>query len=510
VKNYDLIIVGAGAAGLAAAIAFGRRCDGSVLLVEANPEPGKKILAAGNGRCNLSNTAAPGSERTKEFFDSLGVVLDTDEGGRVYPLSRRADAVRDALVRACERLGCAFMLRSRAVAIERGDDDDFVITVECDGGSAGEGGQMVLRAVQVVVATGGKARPAFGNLGDGYAFARAFGISVNPIRPALAPFVYADDVKGSLAVLAGVRAKAKVKLVGCGKGDGNPFSGGAADEDRDATTIFTNAKDVAVGQGAEVLAEADGEVQFTDYGLSGICVFDLSRYYRGSGARVGGRAEGSAGNNTRACANENTMSARMSVSGHSGDGFHACAGENSADHFVCIDFAPNHAEGEIAELLATGRAAGLAGIVHPKVAELIESMPMHPNSSVTDASRDDGRFGQSDQILSSSGKSEQEESLASADVPEYEKIAAAVKGFVVPVKGTKGWKDAQITVGGVAMDEVNEKYFESKAVPGLYFAGEILDYDGPSGGFNLDHAWNTGLKAGRAAGAYRVSLPTKR
>jgi hypothetical protein len=123
---------------------------------------------------------------------------------------------------------------------------------------------------------------------------------------------------------------------------------------------------------------------------------------------------------------------------------------------VRIDFAPGYSEDAVAELLAADRAAGLSGIVHARIAEV---------------------FGE--------GGS-----------------AALVKRFVVPVKGTKGWKEAQITAGGVSLDEVDPKHFESKAVPGVYFVGAILDYDGPSGGFNLDYAWNTGLKAGRAAGAY--------
>jgi predicted flavoprotein YhiN len=387
VKRYDLIVVGAGAAGLSSAIAFERRCDGDVLLIEANGEAGRKILAAGNGRCNLSNTAAPGWEKTSEFFGSLGVLLDTDEAGRAYPLARRADAVRDALVRECENLGCAFMLRTRVTGVKRGDGDDFVVT-------AGDAEQRSFRAMQVIVATGGKARPAFGNLGDGYAFARALGVSVNPIRPVLTPLLYADGAKAGLAGLAGVRAKAAVRLILRGGADGKE----------------------------ETLAEARGEVQFTDYGLSGICIFDLSRYYGRGGAD-----------------------------------------KDAARYAVSIDFAPDYKEEEIAELLAAGRAAGLAGVVHPKIAARIEK-------------------------------------TAGADGP-----AAKVKNFVVPVGGAKGWKEAQITAGGVAMTEVSEKYFESKAVPGLYFVGETLDGDGPSGGYNLDHAWNTGLNAGRAAGAYCAS-----
>jgi predicted flavoprotein YhiN len=95
-----------------------------------------------------------------------------------------------------------------------------------------------------------------------------------------------------------------------------------------------------------------------------------------------------------------------------------------------------------------------------------------------------------------------------AAVPSEEyarRAAAAVKRFVAPIKGTKGWRDAQITAGGVALSEVHEKYFESKKAPGLFFVGEALDWDGPSGGYNLDHAWDTGTKAGRAAGAYCAS-----
>jgi predicted flavoprotein YhiN len=419
VKSYDLIIIGAGAAGLAAAIAFRRRCEGSALLIEAGDVAGRKILATGGGRCNLSNTAAPGWERTKEFFGSLGVLLDADVEGRAYPLTRNAASVRDALVRECESLGCSFMFGMRVSLLERGGNDDFVVRTErrsagIRGGgdgpvaSPGQSAATAMRARQVVVATGGKARPAYGNLGDGYAFARSFGIKVNTVRPSLVPFVYADDVKGGLAKLAGVRARARVRLV-------------AAAADGDASPCAP--------------AEARGEVQFTDYGLSGICVFDLSRYYE------------------PAC----------------------CA--------VAIDFAPDHTEDEISELLASGRAAGLAGVVHPKVAEYIEECVWQRRKGTVHGQKD-------------------------THEPSHSDLAATVKDFTVPIKGTKGWKAAQITSGGVAMSEVHEKYFESNSVPGLYVVGEVLDLDGPSGGYNLGYAWNTGLAAGRAAGAYCASYLT--
>ncbi|MDR1495963.1 MAG: NAD(P)/FAD-dependent oxidoreductase [Clostridiales Family XIII bacterium] len=447
-KSYDVTIVGAGAAGLAAAVAFCRRCEGRALLIDVNDEAGRKILATGNGRCNLSHVAAPGWEKTKEFFDSLGVLLRTDEAGRAYPLSRRADAVRRALVNECKRLGCEFLLRTRVLSVSRGDEDDFVVEAESaaprarkskrnDGSDIGAE-RVSFRAKQVVVATGGKARPEYGNRGDGYALARAFGVEVNPIRPTLVPFLYADDVRGELAALAGVRAAADVKLLESGVAG---FAEAGASPDATKKTRAERAVD-------GVATEASGEVQFTEYGLSGICIFDLSRCYEGQAASVS------------------------------------------------VDLAPGLTKEEIAELIAARRAAGLEGIVHPKIAAYIAGKMRSSAFAAASA----------DEALSDREGADG----APSDATYAGRAAALIKSFVVPVKGTKGWKDAQITAGGVALSEVSEKYFESKDVPGLYFAGEVLDYDGPSGGYNLDYAWNTGLKAGRAAGAYCASyLPTE-
>jgi predicted flavoprotein YhiN len=469
VKYYDVIIIGAGAAGLTAAIAFRRRCEGTALIIDANSAPGVKILETGNGRCNLSNKFAPGWETTRDFFGSLGVLLDTDEpSGRAYPQSRRALTIRDALITENNTLGCEFLLQTRVTSVVRvREDDSFVANTE----------RGAFRAKQIIIATGGKARPRYGNKGDGYAFARSLGIKVTPIRPALVPFVYEDEVKDELSALSGVRAKANVSLISYGNnganaevvagtgGDGAEIEipaeagGGSADTEVPAETGGGGADtEIPAKIGAEdaevlakakagkvkVIAEASGEVQFTNYGLSGICIFDLSRYYK----------------TDKRCA-------------------------------VRIDLAPNHTEDEIRQLLSAPRAAGLSGIVHPKIAEYIQKKMKPEKPPAVEGASSSGPLG--DNITDAT------ESAHAAT------IAATVKNFVAPIKGTKGWKDAQITAGGVALSEVDAKHYESKTAPGLYFAGEVLDEEGPSGGYNLDQAWSTGQKAGKAAGAYCAS-----
>jgi predicted Rossmann fold flavoprotein len=172
---------------------------------------------------------------------------------------------------------------------------------------------------------------------------------------------------------------------------------------------------VALWIGKTQAGRAVGEAQFTEDGLSGICVLDLSRYMRV-------KAPGA-----------------------------ACR--------LAFDFAPGIEERTLAELLAENRAAFLSGVVPAKLAAQIDT--------------------------------EAKGSVRAA--------AHLLKCMEFSVTGTKGWKEAAVTSGGVPLDEVDAGTMESKLVRGLFFAGELLDYDGPCGGFNLNHAFLTGMKAGRAA-----------
>ena len=379
---YDLIIIGGGAAGLTAAISYGRAGGRDALILESEGFVGRKLPATGNGRCNLSNLLAPGYENTKAFFESLGILLTRDEAGRIYPLGRQASVVRDVLEEAARDSGAGIIVDCRAVGIST---DPLSVTTK-DGD--------VIRTGKLIVAAGGKSGPQYGSKGDGFAFARKFGHNVLSILPALAPLTYAEGVAAKFSSLKGVRAIGGLKLL--------------------------------TSEG-EVIAGSEGGIQFTDFGVSGICAFDLS------GALAKRKRQ-----------------------------------DPGVEFELRIDFAPSMSIDVLSSYLERESLAGLRGIMHAKIASLLES-------EIKSTGKSDGAFN------------------------DPCKKAAIVKGFPVIISGTRGWKESQVTSGGVELSEINLETMESKLFPGLYFAGEVLDYDGPSGGWNLDWAWNSGLIAGRSA-----------
>jgi predicted Rossmann fold flavoprotein len=240
-----IAIIGAGASGLCAAIEA-KRTDASVsvTLFEKNPRVGKKILVTGNGRCNITNTAADEFsynkgenaviipvfnfcpyEKTLDFFKELGVYTYVEEG-RVYPLSNQASTVLDALRFECDRLSVETVCDTEIRTVEKAGDG-FLLN-----GS--------LAFDRVIIACGGKSSPVHGSDGSGAALLSSLGHTVTPLRPALVPLKCKSFPKN----LKGVRQKCEVKIVSDGK----------------------------------AIASSFGEVQFTDYGLSGIPVMDISRF----------------------------------------------------------------------------------------------------------------------------------------------------------------------------------------------------------------------------------------
>jgi predicted Rossmann fold flavoprotein len=379
---YAVAVVGGGAAGMAAAVsaaqgprgAFGAPGGKGLLCLERNGEPGRKLLATGNGRCNFTNAACAESDEVLRFFRALGLLARRDAEGRFYPCAGQAEAVRDALWEEMRRRGVALRCNAPVKALRRIAADAYAyFEMDSEDGA-------LFRAERLVIATGGKAGPQYGCRGDGYAFARRFGHTLVSPLPSLVRVLCPEGERQRLRAIKGVRAKCSAAL----------FIGDA------------------------VAGRADGEVLFTETGLSGICILDLSRGLRARGA--GARR-------------------------------------------IVLDLAPAIGEGRLEALFAEKRAAFLTGVLPKKLAAQVAA---ETRGNPRDAAR-------------------------------------LIKAMAFSAEGTEGWREAQVTSGGVSLDEVDADTMESKLVRGLFFAGEVLDYDGVCGGFNLNWAFRTGMKAGLAA-----------
>lgn len=389
-----ITVIGGGPSGMAAAISAARPGTETVRLTEKNGILGRKLLATGNGRCNLTNINCRGAEETLRFFGELGLFTREEAEGRIYPYSEQAAAVQEALISEMEHRKVEVLCGMEVKAVER-QGGRFEIISDRDR----------FFSDAVILATGGKAGPQYGSTGDGYRFARAFGHKVVSVRPSLVQMVSGEPF---FKVLKGVRAKGQAELL---RGD---------------------------RAGEQVVDRETGELQFTEDGLSGICIFNLSRkYVRGD--------------------------------------------------IIRIDFFPEYSLEALNKILAD-RARSLedrdlteffAGMLHKKLIPVILD-----------------RFS-----LEGSRKA------ATLTREEIEKAAQLLKGWRISVTGTKGWKEAQVTAGGVDLGEIDPDTMESRLIPNLYFAGELLNVDEKCGGFNLQWAWSSGRIAGRSAAAAVKDMP---
>lgn len=405
--------MGGGASGLAAALAAAQTAapNTHITLLERNPRPGKKLLATGNGRCNLDNTgiapemyftadpaALRGLLRTVDaadprgWLEEMGLYTRVDEAGRVYPYSNQAADVLSLLMRELAEQGvelCCGCRFTRLVPTKHG----FQLWFE------EEGEEKRLAADAVILALGGKAGPQFGTDGFGPAFARQCGCRTEPLYPCLVPL---RCEKGQVKGLAGLRIRAEASLM----------------------------------DGAAPLAVERGEVQFTEYGLSGIAVMQLS------GLLAPGRAP-------KAPAIE-------------------------------LKLFPDLDEAALTALL-TARAVRsprrcarelLLGLLAPRAAQAVWEAAAC-GSWETPADR-----------------------LPPA---AWSKLAHAMQHWRFTDLSPCEWKNAQTTGGGLALSELEPDTFALKGCPKLYFVGETLDCAGSCGGFNLHWAFGSGIAAGRAA-----------
>lgn len=416
-RKADVVIVGGGASGLAAAITLRMSSDLSVLVIEKMSEPARKIRATGSGRCNISNTSVPYYYKIVEFFARIGLVTRDYENRLVYPYSESAADVAKLLIARTEQLGAEIACGEEVVSVSRASGDEEgagpsrfeVVTKYKD--DKGEH-EALTEAGYVILACGGKAGPMYGTTGDGYKLAKAFGHSIVtpvPVLTGIECAEWAADQSPRAISLAGTRTRGIVTL------------------HKQTNEIFVE----------------EGEIQFTKYGLSGICVFNMTRHMR----------------------------------------YDASKGESLGDFLITADLFPGK---DVTKMLRARRERALPCERADEVlmTALKESIADYVMKSV--AAKD---------------KSFEGKALRDITDDEINVISSLVHSMPFHPVNLRGWKDAQATAGGVSLEEIDEDTYESKKADGLYITGELMDRDFQCGGFNLSNAWYSGIKAAEAIAA---------
>ena len=411
---YDVIVIGAGAAGLMAA-GTAAMSGRQVLLIEKMEKAGRKIRITGKGRCNLTN-ARPAEEfiekvRTNQeffsvafaefnnratirFFERIGVKLDIERGERVFPHSGKAWDIANALVEFCEDKGVKIVYKTRVTEIMTFDGKvTGVKYINARGFERRE------EAPYVIIATGGVSYPATGSTGDGYDFAASVGHNIEPVRPSLTPLRTSHPQREYLNGLL-------LKNVG-------------------AKLYIDN----------ELRQEEFGELGFSERGIEGAVALRLSR-----------------------------------------DAVDAIIDERKVK--IVVDLKPAldeetllaRIDREIGEMQSSEFFAELLRKLVPKqlVVPLAKEVDFHSKTYV--------------------------DKLTEAEKMRLVKI---LKGMVFPITDYAPFENAIVTAGGVSCDEVNRYTMESTLIKGLYFAGEVLDIDANTGGYNMQIAFSTGRLAGQ-------------
>ena len=412
--RYDIAVIGAGAAGLAASIFAAdvtKKGDRSqrIVLLDGAKTIGAKILVSGGGRCNVTHEvvsptdffgnrhiiknvlAAFSVEQTVKWFASLGVELKCEETGKLFPVTDKARTILTALIDRCCALGIMIHSDHRVTSIERlpGLQTGFLIHHT----------HGTLESRRVILATGGRSIPKSGSDGFGYSLAQQLGHHVTATVPALVPFIFEGRIFHKQ--LSGLSQEVEI------------------------TTVVNGRK----------VDSRIGSLLWTHFGVSGPVVMDASRFW--------------------------TLA---------------------------------HEQGEIVEVFGNF----LPGQTQEQAKSwFFEQAVDNPRRSLLKiwAQQIPERFAEA---LCFHVACDPRTAVAQLPRKDRDRLLETLTRFAFPIDRDRGWNYAEVTAGGVPLEEVNFRTMESKLVPGLYLIGEILDCDGRIGGFNFQWAWATGFLSGRA------------
>lgn len=428
--NNRVLVIGAGAAGMMAAVSAARVLrtrgipDGGVLLLERGDRPGRKLRITGKGRCNVTNDCDReefmrhvltnprflysalsdfDTQDTRTFFEDLNVPLKVERGKRVFPVSDRAADIVDAMVRSCRESGVRREVgRATGLVLEEVPESGGKSVQRVCGVRVGD---RTILSDAVILCTGGCSYPITGSDGSGYRLAQAAGHTIQPPAPSLIPVVCAGDICRRMMGLS-------------------------------LRNVCLRVLDVA--KGGKVLYEDRGEMLFTHFGVTGPLVLTASAHMTDTDGLSAGRY-------------------RLEID------FKPALDEAALDARVQADFSKFsnrdfiNALSELLPQKAIQPVAELSGIPFRK--------------KVNAVTRE-----------------------------ERQSLVHVLKGMELEPVGFRPLAEAIVTRGGVNVREVDPRTMESRLCRGLYFAGEVLDVDATTGGFNLQIAFSTGHLAGESAG----------
>lgn len=406
-----VVIIGAGAAGLMAAITSAQNTENNITILEKNDRAGRKLMITGKGRCNVCNNcdvdtlitntpkngkflysafSALSPKALMEMFEQWGVPLKTERGNRVFPQSDRAVDIVDALVNTARKSGVKTM---NATAEKILTSNQKVIGVKLSNGD-------IIPADSVILATGGMSYPLTGSTGDGYKLVETIGHTVTELKPSLVPLTIHE---GFCTKLAGLSLK-NITL-----------------------NVFEEGK-------KKPLFSEMGEMLFTHFGISGPLVLSASSHIRYMGKK----------NYTAFIDLKPALS------------------NEQLDNRILRDFAETQNKDFINSL----------DKLLPKslIPVIIKLSGIEPTKKVNQISRE-----------------------------ERTVLVNMIKNLPLHITGFRPIEEAIITSGGISVKEIDPKTMQSKIVNGLFFAGEIIDVDAYTGGFNLQIAFSTGFLAGKNA-----------